>query len=57
MFVFYQGKDVHAVNSYVVVTWQPPLNCDPFLSLPVSGFRNLIKRSLILMRCFNVIIT
>ncbi|XP_058607047.1 uncharacterized protein LOC131524190 isoform X3 [Onychostoma macrolepis] len=29
-----KGKDVHAVNSYAVATWQPPLNCDPFLSLP-----------------------
>ncbi|KAG9260614.1 hypothetical protein AMEX_G10618 [Astyanax mexicanus] len=29
-----QGKDVHAVDAYVVATWQPPLNADPLLSLP-----------------------
>ncbi|XP_039606727.1 uncharacterized protein LOC120527410 [Polypterus senegalus] len=29
-----QGKDVLAVDAYVVVTWLPPLNQDPFLSFP-----------------------
>ncbi|XP_073787637.1 uncharacterized protein si:dkey-3n22.9 isoform X2 [Danio rerio] len=29
-----QGKDVFAVNSYVVVTWLPPYNNDPLPALP-----------------------
>ncbi|KAL1277206.1 hypothetical protein QQF64_023879 [Cirrhinus molitorella] len=32
-----QGKDVHVANAYVVATWQPPLKCDPFLSLPADA--------------------
>ncbi|KAL1251975.1 hypothetical protein QQF64_019771 [Cirrhinus molitorella] len=32
-----KGKGVHVVNAYVVATWQPPLNCDPFLSLPAGA--------------------
>lgn len=31
-----QGKDVLAVNSYVVVTWFPPYDNDPRPSIPVS---------------------
>lgn len=29
-----KGTDVFAANSYVVVTWLPPLELDPFLSFP-----------------------
>ncbi|XP_073672001.1 uncharacterized protein [Paramisgurnus dabryanus] len=32
-----KGKDVHVLDSYVVATWQQPLNCDPFLSLPTDA--------------------
>lgn len=31
-----QGKDVCAIDPYVVATWHPPQLQDPFLSLPVS---------------------
>ncbi len=35
MFLSFQGKDVFAVNSCVVVTWLPPFNSDPLPALPV----------------------
>lgn len=31
-----QGKDVHAIDAYVIASWMPPLKADPNLSLPVS---------------------
>ncbi|RXN16238.1 HMG domain-containing 3 isoform X2 [Labeo rohita] len=34
-----QGKDVFAVNSYVVVTWLPPYNNDPWPALPVKNWQ------------------
>lgn len=37
-----KGKDVHAVDAYVVVTWLPPLRGNPSLSLPVSDQLNSV---------------
>ncbi|XP_039547224.1 uncharacterized protein LOC120492954 isoform X2 [Pimephales promelas] len=33
----HQGKDVHAIDAYVVASWMPPLKADPNLSFPVDS--------------------
>lgn len=34
-----------AANSYVVVTWLPPLELDPFLSFPVSPSSCILSKT------------
>lgn len=35
LYVSFQGKDVFAVYSYVVLTWLPPYDNDPRPAIPV----------------------
>jgi len=36
---------VFAANSYVVVTWLPPLGLDPVLSFPVSSSSCILSKT------------